>query len=83
MSDTDSTIINTACEFLMRQTDYTREKALEKLIQYDMKTDIIIREWMGIPVSKQATRSNNQKVFDEFRTFLDDAATKYYKNKSV
>ena len=76
--------INDACDFLMRQTDYTREIALEKLVQYDMKTDIIIREWMGIPATKQPasnTRSNNQKVFDEFRTFLDDAATKYYKNK--
>ena len=76
--------VNDACEFLMRQTDYTREIALEKLIQYDMKTDIIIREWMGIPTTKQPAstgRSNNQKVFDEFRTFLDDAATKYYKKQ--
>jgi len=72
------------CDFLMRQTDYTREIAMEKLVQHDMKTDVIIREWMGIPMSApppQVIRSNNQKVFDEFRTFLDDASSKYYSTK--
>ena len=77
----NSTAVNDACEVLMRQTDYTRAVALDKLAQYDMNTDIIIREWMGIPIVKPVARSNNQKVFDEFRTFLDDAANKYYKNK--
>ena len=71
------------CDFLMRQTDYTREIAMEKLVQHDMKTDVIIREWLGIPVpvSHSVSRSNNQKVFDEFRTFLDDASSKYYSTK--
>lgn len=75
--------LNDACDFLMRHTDYTREIAIDKLVQYDMNTNIIIREWMGIPAPKQidSNRSNNQKVFDEFRTFLDDAAIKYYKKE--
>ena len=70
------------CDHLMRQTDYTREIAMEKLVQFDMKTDVIIREWMGIPVSAPPViRTNNQKVFDEFRAFLDDASSKYYSTK--
>lgn len=82
MSNTDSVNMNDMCDFLMRQTDYTREIAMEKLVQYDMKIDVIIREWIGIPASAPPViRSNNQMVFDEFRTFLDDASSKYYSTK--
>ena len=83
MSLQESVNMNELCDNVMRQTDYTREIAMEKLVQHDMKTDVIIREWMGIPTSKSkpSIRSNNQKIFDEFRVFLDDASARYYSTK--
>ena len=79
----DTSVLEEACAMVMRQTDYTREIAINKLLQYDMNTEIIVREWMGVPVCESKKMSNNQKVFQEFRTFLDDAAFKYYKNKDT
>jgi hypothetical protein len=69
------------CDYVMRQTDYTEEYAIKKLTQHDMDVEIIIKEWMGINNKKNCNRSNNQKIFDEFRKFLDDASTNYYSTK--
>lgn len=79
----DMTIDN-ICEYLMRQTDYDYKTTLEKLIQHNMNTIDVIREWIGKPninSSKLINKSNNQLVFDEFRKFLDEASGKYYKSK--
>ena len=78
--------IDSVCEYLMRQTDYDYKTSLQKLIQHDMNTIDVIREWVGLPINKPAKpsgRSNNQLVFDEFRTFLDEASINYYKTKST
>lgn len=77
--------IDSVCEYLMRQTDYDYKTSLQKLIQHDMNTIDVIREWVGVPInnpSKPSGRSNNQLVFDEFRTFLDEASIKYYKTNT-
>ena len=83
MSHTESVNMNDICDSVMRQTDYTRDIAMEKLVQHDMKIDVVIREWMGIPASKRepVIRSNNQKIFDEFRIFLDEASARHYSTK--
>ena len=74
------------CEYVMRQTDYTEDDANKKLVQHNMDVEIIIKEWMGINIKTDtykthSNRSNNQKIFDEFRNFLDDASTNYYSTK--
>lgn len=75
--------VEDACQKIMRQTDYNRETSLEKLKQHDLDIIEIVREWMGAPPKKEKNRTTNQLVFDEFRSFLDDAANKYYKKKEL
>ena len=75
--------VEDACQKIMRQTDYTRDVAHEKLQEHDLDIIQIVREWMGAPVKKEKVRSTNQMVFDEFRSFLDQAANKYYKKKEL
>lgn len=77
------TMIDNTCEQVQRQTDYTKEAAINKLIEHELNPVNVIKEWMGIPlIKKDATKkSPNQMIYDEFRSFLDEAAMNYYKNK--
>lgn len=77
-----NSIIEETCKQVERQTDYSRDIALSKLIEHELNMSNVIKEWLGIPLVKQDTyRSPTQMIYDEFRCFLDDAAKKYYKNK--
>lgn len=75
--------INDACNRIMRQTDYNRDVALEKLKQHNMDIVSVVREWMGVESIQKKERSSNQMVFDEFRSFLDGASINYYKKKEL
>jgi hypothetical protein len=81
-----NTVIEETCSQVERQTDYSREDALDKLIEHKLNTTNVIKEWLGLPLIKSTIqnasyRSPNQRIYDEFRSFLDDAAKKYYDNK--
>ena len=75
--------VDDACKRIMRQTDYNRDVALEKLKEHNMDIISIVREWMGVECIPSKNRSSNQMVFDEFRTFLDGASRNYYKKKEL
>lgn len=75
--------VDDACKRIMRQTDYNRDVALEKLKEHNMDIISIVREWMGVESIPSKDRSSNQMVFDEFRTFLDGASRNYYKKKEL
>lgn len=75
--------VNDACEKIMRQTDYSREIAFEKLKEHSMDIMSVVREWMGAESIQKKERSSNQMVFDEFRIFLDSASRDYYKKKDI
>lgn len=75
--------INDACEKIMRQTDYSREIAFEKLKDHNMDIMSVVREWMGVESIQKKERSSNQMVFDEFRNFLDSASRDYYNKKEL
>ena len=73
--------IDDACEKIMRQTDYSREVSFQKLKEHDMDIMAVVRQWMGVETIQKPDRTSNQMIFDEFRTFLDDASRDYYKRK--
>jgi len=75
--------INDACNKIMRQTDYNRVVALEKLKEHHMDIMSVVREWIGVESIQNNDRSSNQMVFDEFRSFLDGASKNYYKKKEL
>ena len=74
---------NEAVQLVMRHTDYDNKTALDKLNEHNNDIQNIIREYMGLPiktVETQKATSTNQTIYNEFRTFLDDAS-KSYRNK--
>lgn len=72
-------------QVVCRQTDYDEDKAKDKLIEHALDLQAVVREYMGVGVKKTEEKktSTNQMVFKEFRTFLDDAASSYYKRKEA
>ncbi len=70
-------------QVVCRQTDYDNEMAKAKLVEHALDLQAVVREYMGLGEKKPEEKktSTNQMVFKEFRTFLDDAASKYYKRK--
>ena len=75
--------VEDACQKIMRQTDYDKDKSLQKLKEHDLDIIKIVREWMGVPIKKEEKRTANQMVFAEFRSFLDKAANNYYKKREA
>ena len=72
-------------DVIIRQTDYTEEKAIEKLTQHNNDVLAIVREYMGVvkPPSKNdiIKSSTNQQIFSEIRNLMDDAAKTYQAKK--
>ena len=75
--------IKDGCDMIMRQTDYDYDTSFAKLIEHDLDISKIVRAWMGTPNVHPVLRSTNQKMFDEFRYFLDDAALEYQHKKEL
>jgi hypothetical protein len=87
------TRMNQQVEIIMRQTDYDDKTARDKLIEYDLNTMNIIRDYMrgyrDLDNSPYPHKKNNhshsqstqQSIYGEFRKFLDDASTKFYKQQ--
>ena len=62
-------------EIIMRQTDYDRETAQEKLSEHDGKYENVIKEFMGINLEKKNVRvkpgSLHQEIFTQIRKQMD------------
>lgn len=66
-------------QVVMRQTDYTEEKAREKLGEFKFDEMAVIRDYFGISekkVKKQVT-SVNQEIYKQLREHLDGAMRNY------
>jgi len=63
---------------ILRQTNYTRITAIEKLRQYNNTVDVI-KDYMGIkPTEKKAPmKSINQEIYKQIRTRLDTSMSEY------
>ena len=71
--------IDSKIQIILRQTDYTEEKAREKLKQFDFNELAVIRDYFGIPEKKeqQQVRSVNQAIYKQLRSHLDGAMRDY------
>lgn len=89
MSASTNTEVITADEeqinMIMRQTNYTRELVLVKLVEYKKDSMKIIREYMGAGANKNEPTENkksvNQQIYKEIRGMMDEAARTYETNK--
>ena len=66
---------------ISRQTDYSTDKIISKLVEHDYNTTNIVKEYMGIDVEKKyEVKSVNQEIYRQMRLTLD-AATKDFNDK--
>lgn len=70
---------------VIRQTNYTEDVAVNKLIEHDLDVIKILREYMNVSKSSTSAthKSTNQLMYGEFRKFLDDAANSHYRRKEL
>jgi hypothetical protein len=66
-------------EIILRQTDYDKEKAIEKLKLFDFNEMDVIRDYFGITEKKapQKVGSVNQAIYKQIRGHLDGAMRDY------
>jgi len=70
-------------DVIMRQTDYVKELAEQKLLEHDGNTINVIKEFMGIPINNITTRSSpslQQEMFTQIRKQMD-LSIRDYNNK--
>jgi hypothetical protein len=69
-------------DFIMRQTNYTREISYQKLIEHDHNKILVIKEFMGIPFSHKEVpkKSIQQEIYSQIRKKID--ITEFYKKQN-
>ena len=69
-------------EFIMRQTNYTREISHQKLLEHDHNKIFVIKEYMGIPFSQKEVpkKSIQQEIYSQIRKKID--ITDFYKKQN-
>ena len=74
---------NKLINIVMRQTNYTRDKATEKLYEYNGNFEGVIKEYLGIENTntREQIKSANQTIFKEMRNFMDTTKADYEKRK--
>lgn len=70
---------------VMRQTAYTEEQTQEKLKQWNNNYINVIKEYLNPEFNKkeikQTTKTLNQQMMGEIRTFMDDVYIKFENRK--
>ena len=69
-------------DFIMRQTNYTREISYQKLLEHEQNKINIIKEYMGIPFSQKEVpkKSLQQEMYSQIRKKMD--ITDFYKKQN-
>lgn len=72
-------------EIIMRQTNYSKEIAAEKLVQHKHNILSIVREYMrsegSISNEKEPVKSTSQLIYGEIRNMMSNAAANYRRKK--
>ena len=71
--------IESKIQIVMRQTDYTKEIAREKLGEFNFDEVSVIRNYFGITEKKEPEKINsvNQAIYKQIRGYLDGAMRNY------
>ncbi len=70
--------IDDKVKIILGQTDYTREKAIEKLKEFNFDELAVIRDYFGITEKKAPkVKSVNQEIYKQLRGHLDGAMKDY------
>jgi hypothetical protein len=76
----ETTEIDNKLKTIINQTSYTKEKALEKLKEFNFDEMNVIRDYFGINLKKETNIiSVNQEIYKQLRNYLDNAMSNYHK----
>lgn len=77
--DDTSETYNKDIDLILRQTNYTKEIALEKLQLHNNNAINVIKDYMGIKSTekKAPIKSFNQEIYKQIRTKLDTSMSEY------
>ncbi len=66
-------------DIILRQTNYSKEEAREKLVEYNNDYIAVIKAYLGVKqeVSKPDITSVNQEIYKQLRFKLDSAMRDY------
>ena len=83
ISFVESDDIKNKVDIVLRQTDYTDEKAREKLRQFNYDYVLVIKDFLGI-AEKKAPKiiSVNQEIYKQLRYKLDASVREHNEKKS-
>lgn len=71
--DVNVTDITELVDIIKRQTDYNDTKAEEKLIEFDLSLERVVRDYMGIKEKDPvADKSPNQERYKMIRIAMDE-----------
>jgi hypothetical protein len=70
---------NENIDIVLRQTNYTKEVAIQKLEEHNNNAINVIKEYMGVkPTEKMAPfKSLNQEIYKQIRLKLDSSMDEY------
>jgi hypothetical protein len=75
---------NEKIELIMRQTNYDRSTAEQKLAEHNNDTMIVIRDYLNPQKTNKICSTKfsvNQQIYKEIRGMMDDAAKTYLESK--
>ena len=80
--------IDEKIQMVLRQTDYTADKAKEKLEAFDYNEINVIKDYMGIDIKKKESNNKqsssiNQQIYKQIRTKLDGSMREYREKKKT
>lgn len=80
----DNAEINEKIQMIIRQTDYTEEKALHKLEEFNYDHILVIKNYFGIPFQKEnKIKSVNQEIYKQIRYKLNDSLREFNNKNPV
>lgn len=81
----DNTETDDLIKKVLAQTDYTEEKALAKLQEFNYDLFRVLKDYMGIPEKKVDTKikSINQEIYKQIRYTLDSSMREYREKNPV
>jgi hypothetical protein len=81
---TDNSELDEMIQKIVRQTDYTEKKALQKLEEFNYDYILVIRDYFGIPIQKEEKiKSVNQEIYKQIRYKLNNSINEYNKKNPV
>jgi hypothetical protein len=81
---TNTNNLDNNIELILRQTDYTKEIAIQKLQLHNNNPLSVIKEYMGIPSTEKKTpiKSLNQEIYKQIRCKLDTSMREFREKNS-